>query len=107
MMDLNSIGEVRVVWTDDGSSYVYEAVPNSVVAGGTSESIRFELREVDSQDENLEVVIQKKSDDSYVFKTDYYHDPEREYPLRLFVADDELVFYFNGKEGIAYFHLAV
>jgi hypothetical protein len=107
MRSFNSVKRVSVVWADDGSSYVYEAVPNSVIGNQNSASIRFELREVDGQDENLEVVVQQKNDGSYVFKTDYYENPEREYPLKLFVADDELLFYFNGKEGVAYFHLAV
>ncbi len=106
MISFNSIKRISVLWADDGRSWQYNAIPDSGAASPTSESLRFELRDIDSQDDNLEVVIQQKSDGSYSFKTDYYDEPAREYPLRLFVADDELLFYFNGKEGSAYFHLA-
>jgi hypothetical protein len=100
-----STTSVHAVWADDGSSYVYEAVPESVDGNDQSRSIRFNLREIDGQDSDLQVVIQQKSDGSHVFKTDYYEDPEREYPVKQFVAGDELLFYFEGKEGLAYFHL--
>lgn len=107
MISFSSIKRISVLWAHDGASWQYNAIPDSIEASPTSESVRFELREIDGQDHDLEVVIQQKVDDSYVFKIDYYDDPEREYPLRLFAADDELLFYFNGKDGSAYFHLAV
>ncbi|MEP6850619.1 MAG: hypothetical protein ABI999_17310 [Acidobacteriota bacterium] len=105
MIDLSSITSVHAVWTDDGSSYVYEALPESVRGNEDSKSIRFTLREVDGQDDDLEIVIQQKVDGSYTFKTDYYDDPLREYPVKIFVAGDEFISYFRGKEGTVYFHL--
>ena len=86
--------------------YVYEAVPDTVAGNKDAEAIRFELREVEGADENLEVVIQRRNDDSYYFKTDYYEDPEMEYPLKPFTSPDELLLYFNGPEGVVYFHLS-
>lgn len=104
-MNFDSIRSIYAVWIDDGSSYVYQAVPESITGNEQSKSIRFQLREIDGQDSDLQIVIQQRSDDSYVFKTDYYEEPEHQYELKQFVSSDELLFYFDGKEGPAYFHL--
>lgn len=106
MIVLNSIKRVKVVWAYEGNSYLYHDLPGSLADNQESESIRFVLQEDEGQDRNLEVVIQKKDNDSYIFKTDYYEEPEKEYPLKTFASPDELLFYFEGNEGIAYFHLS-
>lgn len=106
MISLNSVKRVDVVWAHEGNSYIYQALAGSITSNQDTESILFALREVDGQDQNLEVVIQKKNSDLYIFKTDYYEEPEKEYPLELFASPDELLFHFKGNEGIVYFHLS-
>jgi hypothetical protein len=94
------------LWAFEGKSYVYEAVPDTLASNQNAQSIRFELREIEDEDENLEVVIQKRKDGSYFFKTDYYDEPEKEYPLKAFTSPDEIIFYSTEIEGVAYFHLS-
>jgi hypothetical protein len=106
MINFNSVKKIDVVWAYEGSSYIYQALPTSLRVSQDSNSISFVLREVDGQDQNFEVVIQRKTSGSYMFKTDYYEDPETEYPLKQFTSSDELLFYFKGSEGMAYFHLS-
>lgn len=106
MIKFDSIKSIDAVWSDDGSSYVYKALPETISGNEQAGSIRFKLREMDGQDDDLEIVIQKRANGSYIFKTDYYERPEHEYPLKTFAAEDELIFHFHGKEGVAYFHLA-
>jgi hypothetical protein len=96
--------EIRASWIYENEGYEYSAIPDSIVANDSSESVRFELREAEAQDENLEVVIQSKGG-TYSFKTDYYQHPQEELPLKKFVSDDELVLFYDGKYGRAYFHL--
>jgi hypothetical protein len=106
VISLSFIKQIDVVWAHEGSSYVYRVLPGSQIVNPDSESISFVLREIDGQDKSFEVVIQKKNSASYIFKTDYYEEPEKEYPLKPFASPDELLFYFKGNEGIAYFHLS-
>lgn len=107
MIKFDSIRSITAVWSDDGNSYVYKALPETISGSEQASAIRFKLREIDGQDDDLEIVIQENPDGSYIFKTDYYERPEHEYPLKMFAADDEFIFHFHGKEGVAYFHLAV
>lgn len=103
-MRLNTTKNVRVTWVYESDIYQYESVPGSIVANSKAESIRFELRDVIAEDDNFQVVIQKNGE-SYTFKSDYYPDADREFPLRLFLGQQEAIFYYEGSEGRVYLHL--
>lgn len=107
MVNFSSVKSVKTVWVHDGRAWVYNALADSIRGNDDSRSLRFQLHEVDGQDDDLEVVIQKKTDDSYIFKTDYYKDPEYEYGLKAFAGDGESVLQGDTKDGIVYFHLSV
>lgn len=102
-MRLN-LNHIKVAWLYEDDIYLYESVPGSIVANSKTESIRFELRDLYDEDDNFEVIIQN-NDDSYFFKTDYYEEAEGTFPLKAFVAQDEIIFYHEGSEGQVYFHL--
>lgn len=104
-MKISQIKDVRVRWIDEGGSYAYVALPESIAANDDLETIRFVLKEINGDDSNLEVVIQRKDDASH-FKTDYYNDPTEELPLKEFDSPDELLFVYDGNHGVAYFHLS-
>lgn len=103
-MQLSLIKYIKVVWLYEGEIYLYENVPRSIVANSKAVSVRFELKDLYEEDDNFEVII-KRDGNSYVFKTDYYEDSGSMFPLRAFVAKDEVIFYHEGSEGHIYFHL--
>jgi hypothetical protein len=61
MIRLNSIKRVKVLWVEEGGNWTYHSLPESLVGNQMSGSIRFVLREDEGRDDNLEVVIQKKT----------------------------------------------
>ncbi|MEO7176061.1 MAG: hypothetical protein ABI002_09735 [Saprospiraceae bacterium] len=103
-MKMSEIKKVRTTWIYNNGGYVYDAPPESLVANDSLKTIRFELREIDGQDDNLEVVIQTTGN-SFTFKTDYYGNPLEELSLEKFTSDEGMILFYEGKHGVAYFHL--
>lgn len=103
-MKMSEIKKVRTSWIYDNGGYIYDATPESLAANDPLQTIRFELREIDGQDDNLEVVIQTKGK-SFTFKTDYYGNPLEELSLEKFESDEAIILFYEGKHGVAYFHL--
>ena len=103
-MKMSQVKKVRTSWIYNNGGYVYDAIPESLVANDPLETIRFELREVDGEDHNLEVVIQNTGK-SCTLKTDYYGSPLEELSLEKFESDEAMILFYDGKHGIAYFHL--
>lgn len=104
-MKMSEIKNVKATWVYDNCGYVYEIVADSLAANDQFETIRFGLREVDGEDSNLEIVIQRTENAHYYFKTDYYQNPTEELSLKKFQSDNEVVLFYDGRHGIAYFHL--
>lgn len=104
-MRLDLVKRVKVTWVFENQIYLYESVLGSIVANSKAESIRFELRDLFEEVDDFQVVS-RKNRDSYVFKMDYYEDAESTFPLKAFAAQDEAIFYYEGSEGRAYFHLS-
>jgi len=98
------IKKVRKSWIYENGGYIYDATPESLAANDPQKTIRFELREIDAQDDNLEVVIQTKGK-SFTFKTDYYGNPLEELSLEKFESGEGIILFYEGKHGVAYFHL--
>ena len=93
------------MWIYEGLSYMYEPIADSVRTNPKASTVQFKLRELDRDDDDLEVVIHHKNG-SYFWKTDYYDEPEKEMPLKAFNSADETLLYFNDYEkGDIYFHL--
>jgi hypothetical protein len=83
---------------------LYENVEESVVANLKAQSVKFKLQEKNDDDVPFEIII-KKSKDTFFFVTDHPQMERKNYPLKLYVASDELVFYFEDAYNRAYFHL--
>ena len=104
-MKTSDVDRVKVTWVYDNRAYVYEMVPETFAKNEKLGTIKFELKELDGEDSNLEIVIQRKGWNTYSFKTDYYEKPTEELALKIFESEDELILFYDGKYGIAYFHL--
>ena len=102
-MELKDVKKVRASWIRKGKGFVYDSIDGSLSTG--SDGVRFKLKERDGTDEVLEIVIQSR-DGAYFFKTDYYDEPEKELPVKMYTSSDELLFFYRGEKGFAYFHLA-
>ncbi|MGD9590722.1 MAG: hypothetical protein AB7Q37_17525 [Pyrinomonadaceae bacterium] len=102
---MSTIRDIKATWVYDNRAYVYEIVSETFVANDQLGTIRFELREVDGEDSNLEIVIILRDQNQYHFKTDYYDDPTEELSLKAFQSESELILHYDGRHGLAYFHL--
>lgn len=97
--------EVIVSWVfEETEGFIYKSIPGTVVPNKTSLSLRFELAEKNGDDENFEVIIQK-TNGSFTLKADHPKINNREFGLKEFVSEDELVFYLHDNSNRAYFHL--
>jgi hypothetical protein len=100
-----STKQVAVSWVyEDTESFLYKNVPGTIVANPTARSLRFELKEKNGDDENFEVVI-KNTNGSYILKADHPEIDNQEFPLKVYLASDELVLYLEDANNRAYFHL--
>lgn len=104
-MKMSAIKNIKATWVYDNRGYVYEIVSETFATNNQLGTLRFVLREVDGEDPNFEIVIQRNDNNHYNFKTDYYDDPTEELPLKTFQSENELILYYDGRHGIAYFHL--
>lgn len=96
---------ITVSWVYEGTEgYIYKSVPGTVVSSEETQSLRFELAEKNGDDENFEVIIRKRNG-SFILKADHPEMKSREYPLKEYLAPDELVFYLQDENNRAYFHL--
>jgi|SRR5882724_11511833 len=97
---------VAVSWVyENTEGYVYQEVPGSIVANPSSKSLRFELTERNSDDDNFEVVIRKQNG-AYILRADHPEIETREFPLKVYQGSEELVFYLEDSSNRAYFHLS-
>ena len=97
---------VSASWVyEDVEGFLYESVDSSVAANSDAQSVKFKLQEKNGDDVSFEVIIRKVKD-SFIFVTDHPEMEMKNYPLKLFVAPDELVFYFEDAYNRAYFHLS-
>src|ERR1044072_8684150 len=103
-MKLNDATRIRVTWVYEQEIYLYESVPGTIVSASKPESIRFQVSNKLEDTDNFEVVI-RKDKGNYFFKTDYYDNAEQEFPLKPFIARNEMILYYEGSEGRAYFHV--
>jgi len=106
-MKMSTIKNIKATWVYDNRAYVYELVSETLTINDQLGTSRFELREVDGEDSNLEIVIILREQNQYHFKTDYYDDPTEEWSLKSFQSENELILYYDGRHGIAYFHLVL
>ena len=98
--------QVKVSWVyEDEEGFLYKNVEGSVVANSKAQSVKFKLQEKNSDDVPFEVII-KKLKGTFFFVTDHPQIDSKDYPLKLFVAPDELVFYFEDAYNRAYLHLS-
>ena len=104
-MRISEVRSIKATWLFGGDGYVYESVPETLVTNDRLETIRFELGEVDGEDSNFEMVIQRNDDGHYHFKTDYYDEPAEELSVKAFQSENEMILFYDGRHGIAYFHL--
>lgn len=102
---MSSIRNIKATWVYDNRAYVYEIVSETFAANDQLRTIRFELREVDGEDSNLEIVIILSDQNQYHFKTDYYDDPTEKLSLKAFQSESELILHYDGRHGLVYFHL--
>ncbi len=79
---------------EDVEGFLYESVDGSVIANSDAQSVKFKLREKNGDDVSFEVIIRKVKD-SFIFVTDHPEMEKKNYPLKLFIAPDEMVFYFE------------
>jgi hypothetical protein len=101
-----STKQVAVSWVyEDTESYLYKNVPGTIVANPSARSLRFELKEKNGDDENFEVVIEN-TNGSYVLRADHPEIDNQEFPLKVYLASDELVLYLEDANNRAYFHLS-
>lgn len=101
-----STKQIAVSWVyEDTESFLYKNVPGTIVANPSARSLRFELKEKNGDDENFEVVI-KNTNGSYILKADHPQIENQEFPLKVYLASDELVLYLEDANNRAYFHLS-
>lgn len=101
-----STKRVAVSWVyENTEGFIYENVPGTIVANPSAKSLRFELKEKNGDDENFEVVI-KNTNGSYTLKADHPEIAKQEFPLKPYMASDELVLYLEDASNRAYFHLS-
>lgn len=101
-----STKQIAVSWVyEDTEGFLYENVPGTIVANPSNRSLRFELKENNGDDENFEVVI-KNANGSYFLKADHPEIENQEFPLKVYLASDELVLYLEDTNNRAYFHLS-
>lgn len=97
---------VSVSWLYEGTEgFQYYSVPGTIMANPQAKSLRFELREENGDDENFEAVIKPKNG-SYILRTDHPEIENHEFPLKVYLASDELVLYLEDASNRAYFHLS-
>ncbi|MDT7806779.1 MAG: hypothetical protein QOJ70_592 [Acidobacteriota bacterium] len=84
---------------------MYKGVDGSVVANADAQSVKFKLREKNGDDVSFEVIIRKVKE-TFIFVTDHPEMEKKNYPLKVYVAQDELMFYFKDAYNRSYFHLS-
>jgi hypothetical protein len=98
--------QVNVSWIyEDVEGFLYKNVDGSVVANSGAQSEKFKLREKNGDDVSFEVIIRKVKE-TFVFVTDHPEMKRKNYPLKVYVAPDELIFYFEDAYNRSYFHLS-
>jgi hypothetical protein len=98
--------QVRVSWVyEDVEGSLYKSVDGSIVANADAQSVKFKLQEKNGDDVSFEVIIRKVKD-SFIFVTDHPEMEKKNYPLKIYVAPDELLFYFEDAYNRTYFHLS-
>jgi hypothetical protein len=98
--------QVAVSWVyEETESFLYKSVPGTIVANVSARSLRFELKEKNGDDANFEVVI-RNTNGSYVLKADHPEIENQEFPLKVYLASDELVLFLEDANNRAYFHLS-
>jgi hypothetical protein len=98
--------QVKVSWIyEDVEGFLYEGVDGSIVANANAQSVKFKLQEKNGDDVSFEVIIRKVKD-FFIFVTDHPEMEKKNYPLKIYVAPDELLFYFEDAYNRAYFHLS-
>lgn len=98
--------QIKVSWIyEDEEGFLYKNIEKSIIANPKAQSLKFKLQEKNGDDVTFEVII-RKSKDSFFFVTDHPQMENKNYPLKLYVAPEELVFYFEDAYNRAYFHLS-
>lgn len=98
--------QVKASWVwEDEEGFLYNNVEGSIIPNPNAQSIKFKLQEKNGDDLPFEMII-RKSKDAFFFVTDHPQMEKGNYPCKLFVASDELVFYFEDTHNRAYFHLS-
>src|SRR5580765_1729056 len=105
-MDFLDFREVRVSWIAEGEGYLYELKTDTLIVNKELNCLKFQIQELNREDDDLEIVIQRRSSGAHFFKTDYYESPEEELPLKVFTSKDELILFYDGRYGRAYFHIS-
>ena len=96
--------EIKVHWVEDDSDwYVYEAIPSSMARNEKEHSIRFELKEVNSDDHNFEIMVYFRSSLPYA-KIDYPGLAGTEYALTAYTSGHNALLYMETGKQKAYFH---
>ena len=98
--------QIKVSWIyEDEEGFLYRNIEESIVANSKAQSVKFKLQEKNGDDVAFEVIIRKLRG-SFFFVTDHPEMESKNYPLKIYVAPDELVFYFEDAYNRAYFHLS-
>jgi hypothetical protein len=102
-----STKQIAVSWVyEDTEGFLYNNVPGTILVNASAQSIRFELKEKNGDDnDNFEVVI-KNTNGSYILKADHPEMGNQEFPLKVYSASEELVLYLEDANNHAYFHLS-
>ena len=104
MKQVLAASEVMVNWIeDDSGGYVYEAIPASLNRNEKIKTIRFELREVNGDDRDFEVVVFFKESRPYA-KIDYPDFKGTNFALTPFKSDESTLLFLESGRQKAYFH---
>lgn len=95
---------IKVCWIDHPDNKIWHFRGKEIVSNPPNHVMRFTLYEPFGQYDDFQVVIRKTAE-GYVFKSDCYEDPGKEYPLKLFTSEDGIILYSQDDYDTIYFHL--
>lgn len=98
-----SANQISVLWIYQGYE-IFDYHAKDIVSNPAANLIRFTLHESHGQDDKFQIVIRKVGS-GFVFKSECFDDPEREYPLKFYTSEDEAILYTKIDYDIIYFHL--
>ncbi len=91
---------------DEDVACEYEQTEQDPVVAPDGNSVSFSLRNIDQNEDQdcYSVVLERKGDDEFYIKSDYFDDAAEPYPLDVEISDDDVKFILEGEDEVMYLY---